>query len=286
MGEFLQDIKNAVKNKGGRLAYPESTEPRILQAINQVLKDGLVSELFVFSPQKEWLAAAKSLGLGELGRPHPRLVFVPEGYPIDRQDLLLFLRGVMKDKPMSEQALAEMADSALYQAGFLLHKGVVDGVLAGAITETAHVIRTALRTVGKAPGIQTISGSFLMERGDEVYLFADCGVNIEPSLDELVDIALESKKTWEAIPFLKKRPMGMAFLSFSTKGSAKHKSCTKMAEAARMVHERDASLSVDGELQFDAAIDLEIGRRKAPGLLVPDLPSSPRCMHSAEAVFA
>lgn len=265
MDQFLQGIKKSIKNRGARIAFPESTDLRILQAINQLLIEGYVSEILLFASRKEILHLAKNNSFGEIVSKQESLVCIDEDLSLSNEDLLLFLRERMSHKPVNDSALTEMAVSPLYRAGYLLAQGRVDCVLAGAVTETSHVIRAAIRTVGKADGVQTLSGSFLMQRKNEVYLFADCGVTIEPTLEELVDIAIESKNTWNSIPSLAKQELRMAFLSFSTKGSAKHRSCLKMEQAAQLVKLRDENILVDGELQFDAAFDLEVGERKAPG---------------------
>lgn len=260
MSEFLQDLKNSQKSKGGRVAFPESTDLRVLQAINQLLSENIISQITVFTPKVEFLKLAEAHSMKAILKHQNRLSFVAT----NPEDLESFLKESMKYKPVSASALQELIKSPLYQAGYMLAKGEVDCVLAGACTETSHVIRAALRTVSKAEGLSTISGSFIMERKDEIFLFADCGVNIDPTLDELVDIAYESKTTWESIPFLAKRTPHIAFLSFSTKGSAKHKFAMKMADAAELLKARVPNLSVDGELQFDAAFDIEVGKRKAP----------------------
>lgn len=265
MASFLQGLRKSIKNKEARVAFPESTELRILQAINQLLLDGTIAEVFLFAPRAEVLNLVKKHNLSEIIKRQKALIFVGEDRELSSIELLDFLKEQMKHKPVTDQALAELAASPLYKAGYLLNRGDVDCVLAGAGTETAHVIRAAIRTVGKAEGVQTLSGSFVMQRKDEVYLFADCGVTIEPTLEDLVEIAMESKKTWECIPTLAEKEVRIAFLSFSTKGSAKHKSCVKMEQAAQLMKTRDPNVLVDGELQFDAAFDLEIGRRKAPG---------------------
>ncbi len=268
MGIFLQDLKKSIKTKNARIAFPESTDLRILQAMNQILKDEIVSEIYIFDSREKILDLAKQHSLNFL-RKHSECLRSLEGdNDIVAKDLEEFLRERMKHKPVSEPALKELAESALYKAGYLLSQGKVDSVLAGACTETSHVIRAALRMIGQADGVRTVSGSFIMQRKEEIFLFADCGVNIEPTLEELVDIACESRKTWDAIPFLAKQEAHMAFLSFSTKGSAKHKSCIKMAEAAERVKALHPNWIVDGELQFDAAFDRDVGKRKAPGSAV------------------
>ncbi len=265
MKKFLQDFKNIKKSRFGRVAFPESMDPRVLQAINELLHDGALDTIVVFLSRVELTDHAQRLGLEHIQAHSQHIRCVGEDLQITHEEIFAFLKESMKAKPLAENTVCELARSPLYQAGYLLAKGELDCVLAGVTHTTADVIRAALRTVGKAPGVNTLSGSFIMQRNEEVYLFADCGVTIEPSMEELVDITLASCKTWEAIPSLRKTPSHVAFLSFSTKGSAKHKLATKMIEAAQEVQKRAPDLMVDGELQFDAAIDPEVALRKAPG---------------------
>lgn len=265
MADFLQDVKISMKNKDSKIVFPECTDPRILQAINQLLEDQIIGQCFVFLKRKELLKYAKSLKLSSLEKYADRIQCVGEDLHITEKIISDFILDRLPSKPISLSALKELCKSPLYQAGYLLNQGQVDCALAGAIYPTSEVIRAALRCIGKAEDVESISGSFLMHRDEDVFLFADAGVNIEPTLEQLVDFAVESLNTWTSLPPLAKRKAHVAFLSFSTKGSAKHKSCTKMAKAAKLFAERCPKISVDGELQFDAAFDRDIGKRKAPG---------------------
>lgn len=155
--------------------------------------------------------------------------------------------------------------AALTDAAAALTRGDLDAVLAGNQSTTSNVIRAGIAGVGLAAGVRTVSGAFIMNRvaTGEVLLFADCGVVIAPTVKQLVDIASESVKTWQLV--MPDAPPVVAFLSFSTKGSANHEAADKVAEAHRAFKERCPDVASDGELQFDAAIDSEIGQKKAPG---------------------
>lgn len=265
MEAFQQVIRNIAKASQGRVAFPESMDLKILQAINLILRDEALAEVLVFAPRAEIMKKAKAEGLRDILAKPERLVCFAEDRPKALHELVPFLREQMKSRPWTDLVLKELASSPLYQAGYALANGYVDAALAGVATVTSDVIRCALRTIGKAKGVNTISGSFIMEKDQKLVLFADCAVCIEPSVDDLVDIAEASVRTWRSIPFLAKEEARVAFLSFSSKGSAKSRQSGKMESAAEQMQSRFPNVLVDGELQFDAAFDPDIGSRKASG---------------------
>jgi phosphate acetyltransferase len=174
-----------------------------------------------------------------------------------------------KGRVADKEALSILAHDPLYQAGALAAESSDTSALGGACHATSHLIKAALMTVGTRPGIKLVSGCFILERpvGDPVHnkpdllCFADCGVVIEPSIDDLVSIAAASCHTWQAVTGT--APV-VGFLSFSTKGSAKHAHVDKMIEATSQFKAKYPHIACDGELQFDAAIDESIGQRKSP----------------------
>jgi phosphate acetyltransferase len=171
----------------------------------------------------------------------------------------------------------------LYYGNLLVRSGKADGSVAGATNTTAHTVAAALRCIGVRQGLKIVSSFFLVVVPDKKFgakgamIYADCGVVIDPDVNELAEIAIASADSCRALLQVEPR---VAMLSFSTKGSAKHKLTEKIIEATKTVRARMPDLLIDGELQADAALVQAVGDSKAPGsrvagkanvLIFPDL---------------
>ncbi|MDM7921756.1 MAG: phosphate acetyltransferase [Pyrinomonadaceae bacterium] len=179
----------------------------------------------------------------------------------------------------AEQAVKD----PLYYGNLMVREGKADGSVAGATNTTAHTVAAALRCIGVRQGFKIVSSFFLMVVPDKKFgakgaiIYADCGVVIDPDAGELAEIAIASAESCRALLAVEPR---VAMLSFSTKGSAKHKLIDKVVEATKTVRARVPDLAIDGELQADAAIVPSVAESKAPGsqvagkanvLIFPDL---------------
>ncbi len=172
-----------------------------------------------------------------------------------------------RTKGVDEVAAAEAVRSPLMFAAMMVREGEADGTVGGAVATTADTVRAALQCIGRAPGVGLVSSFFLMmlcqphhvKKG--AFVFADCGLVVDPDAAGLADIARMSARSYEA---LAGGAAKVAMLSFSTNGSAAHERVSKVVEATRMARTADPDLVIDGELQFDTAFVEAVSAAKAP----------------------
>ncbi|HKK26997.1 MAG TPA: phosphate acyltransferase [Gemmatimonadota bacterium] len=235
-------MRSRAADRPRRIGFPEADEPRTAAAISRLAGEGLVRPVLVAGLE----AAAEGPG----ARPGLERIDPAEAGP-----------------GPSGEGSAPDEDPALAGAALLLAAGRLDGVVAGARAPTAHVVRAGLRHVGLAGGIRTVSSSFYMAgaRGPGapggVLTFTDAGVVPEPTSEQLADIA------WAACR-ARRRVVGdeplVAFLSYSTRGSAAGPAVDRVRRAFAIFRERHPDVPADGELQADAALVPEVCGRKAP----------------------
>ena len=248
-----------------KLVLPESTEPRTLQAADQIIARGL-AHVVLIGKRHEIEAKAEELGLGNIRNAH---IHDPENTDFTEKYAEL-LTEIRKRKGMTiEMARNVVKTDPLYLGCLMIKAGHADCMVAGALSPTANVLRAAFQILKTKPGISTVSGAFIMllpencPFGDDgMLVFADCAVVPDPSAEELAQIAIETAKTTKNIAGLD--PV-VAMLSFSTYGSASHEKVDKVRKATELVQEKDPELLIDGEMQSDAAIVPAIGEKKAPG---------------------
>ena len=250
---FRDRVYERARRAGRRVVLPEGADPRVREAADRLRADGLaVVEV-----------------LGDVTR-DPR-----------RAECARHLRERRPDKFSSAAAAAAALDHPLTFGACLVGLGAADVMVGGAAHPTGDVIRAALWAVGTAPGIETVSSSFYMVRENRVLTFTDCAVVPEPTPSQLADIALAAARDRRRI--VGDEPI-VAFLSYSSKGSAAGPRVERIRQALEALRHRDPppDFPFDGELQGDAALMAEVARRKAPGsavagranvLVFPDLDS-------------
>ncbi|AVK64572.1 phosphate acetyltransferase [Lactobacillus sp. CBA3606] len=253
--DLFTALAQKITGKHQTIVFPEGTEPRIVGAAARLAADGLVTPI-VLGNATQVQAVATDLKADLTGVQ----VLDPATYPAaDKQAMLTALVARRKGKNTPEQA-AEMLKDENYFGTMLVYLGQADGMVSGAVHPTGDTVRPALQIIKTKPGSHRISGAFIMQKGDERYVFADCAINIDPDADTLAEIALQSAHTAKVFDIDPK----VAMLSFSTKGSAKGDAVTKVQAATAKVQAAAPDLAVDGELQFDAALVEKVGLQKAP----------------------
>lgn len=254
--DLFDEIAAKVKGQDKTIVFPEGADKRILGAAVRLKNDDLVEPILLGS-KSEIEATANENNFDITGLQ----IIDPAAYPeADKKAMFDALLERRKGKNTPEQ-VEKMLEDVSYFGTMLVYMGKADGMVSGAVHSTGSTVRPALQIIKTKPNAHRISGAFLMQKGDQRYIFADCAINIELDADTMAEIAVQSAETAKLFGIDPK----VALLSFSTKGSAKGDMVTKVAEATEKVHEMEPELPADGEMQFDAAVVPSVGELKAPG---------------------
>lgn len=257
----LDHIIETAKASPRRIVLAEGEDSRIIEGAIRATREGL----------------AKIILVGNRAAIKQRLVAAggaPEDFQIEDPALSTLAPRLAKaycvlraGKGVDEETAILALRSPLVFAAMMVREGEADGTVGGAVATTADTVRAALQTIGRAPGTGLVSSFFLMmlcaphhaKKG--IFVFADCGLVVEPDAASLADIAVSSARSFET---LAGKPPKVAMLSFSTAGSAVHEKVSKVVEATRLAHVAVPELIIDGELQFDSAFVEAISDAKAP----------------------
>lgn len=277
MATFMDKIKEKAASLNKRIVLCEGEDSRVVKAASDAVKQKIAKITLLGDPDQ---IRKENPGVDLSG-----VDIVNPATSEKRAEYAALLYELRKSKGMTEEQAEKLSYDNTYFGVLMLKAGDVDGLVSGACHSTANTLRPGLQIVKAAPGVPLVSSYFLMiapEGGnqfceDGAYIYSDCGLNENPTSEQLSDIAIISAKTAEKIAGLEPR---VAMLSFSTKGSAKHADIDKVTAALALAKEKAPDLNIDGELQLDAAIVPSVAKSKAPGskvaghanvLIFPDL---------------
>jgi len=255
---FEHQLQELARKDRRTIVLPESTDDRILESADILLRRG-VANLILLGDAQTIKARATHLGLGLFG--------VQIVDPTDPELLDRFSKEYAKlraHKGVTEEQAREKMKDLSYFGTMMVHLGMADGMVSGAINTTANTIRPSLEFIKTKPGVTVVSGSFLMAMPDRVVVYADCAVNPDPTAEQLADIAISSAET--AVAFgIEPR---IAMLSYSTGTSGTGADVDKVRAATEIVRQRAPHLALEGPIQFDAAVDPTVAATKLPNSAV------------------
>ncbi len=273
---FVDELLNKAKAANKTIVLCEGEDKRVVEAASKIVKDG-IAKIILIGSDDDIKASGSNADLSGVTIVDPAKDPNADKYA----ELLYKAREGKINKKTGAPEYADVAaakaailkDHTMYGA-LILKAGDADGFVSGACHSTANTLRPGLQVIKTAPGFKTVSSCFIMvapECGNPyikegVSVFGDCAINIEPSAEELSDIAIASAETAKKIAGIEPR---VAMLSFSTKGSGNdakfYDTVTKVQKATELAKAAAPDLALDGEFQFDAAIAPEVGELKAPG---------------------
>ncbi|MES2179223.1 MAG: phosphate acetyltransferase [Gemmatimonadota bacterium] len=266
---FLASLHARAASQPRRIVFAEAFDPRVREAVQALQSRGIVHPVLV-GEAKDAVRGVEHIDVAD---------------PTFSADVAAAIFQARSSKGMTEAEAAKQARSPLLAANAMVRLGRADGCVAGCVATTADVVRAALWLIGVAPGTKTLSSAFYMDvpafrsADGEVLTFTDCAIVKKPSAEQLADIALAAAADRRRIVGDEPR---VAFLSFSTYGSARGESIDRIRAALALVRSKVPELAVDGELQGDAALIGAVSARKSPDspvggranvLVFPDLDS-------------
>jgi phosphate acetyltransferase len=266
-----QLVKRAKEHKK-HIVLPEGDDDRILMAADMLIKQDIVN-LTILGIKENIEAAVKRLNLSF---DFSKVQIINPVTSDKLESFIETLYELRKSKGITPQMARDLMQDVSYFGTMMVYKGEADGMVSGAAHTTQHTIRPALQFVKTQPGVSTVSSVFFMCLPNRVSVFGDCAVNPNPSAEQLADIAISSAETSKMFGIEPK----VAMLSYSSGTSGEGEDVDKVRKATEIVKERRPDLKVEGPIQYDAAVDPTVGKKKMPNsevagqasvLIFPDL---------------
>ena len=251
---MFENLVEVLKANPRKIVYTEGTDARILESAARLKQGGFLTPILVGNVD-DVKAAAKAGSFDIEGLE----IIDPANY--DKMDEMAQCMFDLRKGKMTMEEVRANLQKGNYFGTMLVKMGVADALLGGATYSTADTVRPALQLIKTKKGAHLVSSCFIMVRGDEMLAMGDCAINIDPTEDELVEIAMETAKCAQIFGIDPK----VAFLSYSTFGSGKGEDVDKMRNACEKAKAVMPEFPVDGEMQFDAAVSPVVGQQKFPG---------------------
>lgn len=250
---MLTNMIEKIKGKGVKIVLPEGNDARVLEAAIRLKEEEILTPILLGNVE-EVEALAKSMNLCTCGIE----IIDPNTDP--RMDEFVEKMVELRKGKMDADACRKALSQTNYFGTMLVKLGLADGLVGGATYSTADTVRPALQLVKTKPGSKLVSSCFILFKENEKIAMGDCAINIDPSDDDLVEIAIETAATARLFGV---EPT-VALLSYSTKGSGKGPAVDKVVSASNKLAAMNLDFAVDGEFQFDAAVSQEVASVKVP----------------------
>ncbi|WP_158735842.1 phosphate acetyltransferase [Alteribacillus sp. YIM 98480] len=254
MNVLFAEMVEKVRSKYPAIVFPEGEDERVLQAAYQLDKEKIIRPVLI-GQEKELIKKWK-----DLFSSIPETVNVCDPQTCPKRNTYREAMYERRKSKMSKAEAGALIQEPNYFAMMLLERGEVNGFVGGARYATRDILRPAMQLIKTKPSVKRISSHFVMLKEKTVYFFADCAVNVSPESRELAEIANLTSCSAEMFNITPR----VAFLSYSTKGSAQSEETAVVHEAVRLFKQNYPKRPVDGEIQFDAAIIPEINQKKSP----------------------
>ena len=250
---IINELEGKVKGKGIRIVFTEGWDARVQKAVIDLKKNDVVHPILLGTPgQIAECAQENGLDVSGIEQIDPAT--------FDKLDEMATRMVELRRGKMDMEQCRKALKASNYFGTMLVQMGYADGLLGGATYSTADTVRPALQLVKAAPGNSIVSSCFVLVKGDEQLFMGDCSININPNVDELVEITMQTANTVKQLGIQPR----IGLLSYSTLGSAKGESVAKVREAAIRLQRMPLDYKVEGEMQFDCCVAPEVAALKAP----------------------